>query len=55
MELTGVEALGEGGGVVEESAADPAADARGDDRGAHKRLLRTRAAAAPLTHGAVAR
>ena len=54
LELTGVEALGEGGGVVEESAADPAADARRDDRAAHKRL-RTRVAAAPLPRGGVAR
>lgn len=54
MELTGVEALGERGGVAEESAADPAADARRDDRAAHKRL-RTRAVAAPLPRGGVTR
>ena len=45
-ELTGVEALGEGGGVAEEAAADPAADARRDDRAAHQSLRgRARAAA----------
>jgi hypothetical protein len=46
-ELTGVEALGEGGGVADEAAADPAGDARLDDRAAHQRLRgRARAAAA---------
>ena len=56
-ELTGVEALGEGGGVAEEAAADPAGDARRDDRAVHQHLRgRARAAAASAQpRGAAAR
>ena len=38
-ELTGVEALGDGGGVAEDAAAEPASDARRDARAAHRRLV----------------
>lgn len=52
-ELTGVEALGDGGGVAEDSAAEAAGDARHDGRAAHHHhLAGFGAVAAPRGGGA---